>query len=163
MTLSEFATLSTAVSGVAVTVSLIYLIIQTRQNIRHTRALIHQGGSARTTAIALANQDPAASRAWIEGNGGKPTAEAVRKLQFFLMCQTSVTALEDIFSQHSDGLMKPEVFARNCHVHRGLLSEPGYRAYWTAHSADLRAVAPKFCAFVDELCVGASSQFQFKI
>ena len=47
MTLSDFATLSTAVSGIAVTVSLIYLIIQTRRNTRHTRPLIHQGATAR--------------------------------------------------------------------------------------------------------------------
>jgi len=163
MTLSDFATFSTAVSGVAVTVSLIYLIIQTRQNTRHTRALIHQGASARTVAIVLANQATDVSAAWVEGNGGKPTPEAIRRTQFFLMCQTSITALEDIFSQHNDGLMKPEVFARNCLVHRGLLSEPGMRAYWTGQRAEVAKVAPEFCAFVDGLCTGDATEFKFRI
>jgi hypothetical protein len=163
MTLSDLASFSAALSGVAVTASLIYLGIQTRQNARHTRALIHQGGSARTTAIVLANQTPDAAAAWLEGNGTKLTPEAMRKYQFFLMCQTSITALEDIFVQHNDGLMQEEVFARNCFLHRGLLTEPGFRAYWNSVRVDLQAVAPKFAAFVDGLCVGEASDFGFRI
>lgn len=163
MTLSDFATLSTAISGIAVTVSLIYLIIQTRQNLRHTRALIHQGASARTVAIVLANQTADATTAWLQGNGVEPTPEAVRKGQFYLMCQTSITALEDIFSQHNDGLMKDEVFARNCYIHRGLLSEPGYREYWTAQRADVAKIAPDFAGFVDSLCDGEAKEFKFRI
>ena len=40
MTLSDFATFSTAISGLAVTASLIYLALQTHQNAKHTKALI---------------------------------------------------------------------------------------------------------------------------
>ncbi len=40
MTLADAASFSTAVSGFAVTASVIYLAIQTRQASRHTRALI---------------------------------------------------------------------------------------------------------------------------
>ena len=163
MTLSDIATFSTAISGVTVTVSLIYLIIQTRQNVRHTRALIQQGASARTVAIQIATLAPHAMAAWIEGNGRGPSPAAVRKAQFFQMCQTSVTALEDIFAQHKDGLMKQEVFARNCAIHRGLLLEPGYRAYWNNIRTELKEVAPKFTAFVDGLCVEDATEFGFRI
>jgi hypothetical protein len=163
MTLSDFATFSTAISGIAVTVSLIYLIIQTRQGTKHTRALIHQGGSARTTAIVLANQTANATAVWLEGNHTQPTPDAVRKAQFDLMCQTSITALEDIFSQHSEGLMKEEVFARNCYLHSGLLSAPGYRDYWNAQRADIAKIAPKFCAFVDGLCVGGATEYKIRL
>jgi hypothetical protein len=79
------------------------------------------------------------------------------------MCQTSITALDDIFSQHSDGLMQQEVFARNCFVHRGLLLEPGYRAYWNAQREELRSIAPKFVAFVDGLCVEEATAFGFRL
>jgi hypothetical protein len=163
MTLSNFSTLITAISGIAVTVSLIYLIIQTRQNVRHTRALIQQGASARTIAIVLANQMPDASTAWLQGNGMETTPDAVRRAQFSLMCQTSVTALEDIFHQYKDGLMKEEVFARNCMMHRGLLSEPGYRAYWNAQRDDVRKIAPGFAGFIDSLCTEDATAFKFRI
>jgi len=163
MTLSDFATVTTAISSIAVTVSLIYLIIQTRQNVRHTRALIQQGSSARTVAIVLANQAADVSAAWIQGNGGEPTPETIREAQFSLMCQTSVTALEDIFHQHNEGLMQEEIFARNCFLHRRLLSGPGYRAYWNAQRAEIATIAPKFCAFVDSLCTEDATEFRLKI
>ena len=163
MSLSDFASLMTAISGIAVTVSLIYLAIQTRQNVKHTRALIHQGASARTTSIILTNQGAEPCAAWLEGNGEKSTPEAVRKVQFFLMCQCSLTALEDIFSQHNDGLMQDEAFARNCHIHRGLLTEPGYRAYWNAQRAEVAGIAPKFAAFVDSLCTGEPKAFGYRV
>jgi hypothetical protein len=50
------------------------------------------------------------------------------------------------------GLMEEEIFARNCLLHRGLLSAPGYRAYWNAQRAEIATIAPKFWAFVDSLC-----------
>ncbi len=129
MRLSDFATLSTAISGIAVTVSLIYLAIQTRQNLRHTRALIQQGASARTTAITLAHQSPESCAAWIEGNGGTATPEGIRQLQFNLMCATGIVALEDLFAQHRDRLLTAEQFGRNCDTHRGHTSR-AFGATW---------------------------------
>jgi hypothetical protein len=49
MSLSEAALIATAISGCSATASLIYLALQTRQNVRHMRALILQGTAARTT------------------------------------------------------------------------------------------------------------------
>ena len=160
MTLADFATLSTAISGIAVPVSLIYLAIQTRQNSRHTRALIQQGASARSTAIALANQDPEMCAAWIEGNRGVATPAEVRRLQLHLLCTTAVVSMEDLYSQHCDGLLTAEQFGRGCAYFRSsLLSQPGLRAHWTAIRDDLASVAPRFCAFVDGLCVGEATEY----
>jgi len=111
----------------------------------------------------LASQTHDAATTWLLGNGLAATPEDVRKAQFFLMCQTSITALEDIFSQHSDGLMKDEVFARNCYIHSGLLMEPGYRAYWNNLRIEMSKIAPEFCAFVDSLCQGEAKEFGFRI
>jgi hypothetical protein len=69
MVLSDLASIATAISGLAVTASLIYVGIQTKQNVRHTRALIHQGTAARTTNLLLGFMNPEAVKAWIEGNG----------------------------------------------------------------------------------------------
>ena len=57
MTLSDFATFSTALSGMAVTASLIYLALQTHQNAKHTKALIHQGRIAGLRDVFLATAD----------------------------------------------------------------------------------------------------------
>lgn len=163
MTLSDFASLSTAISGIAVTLSLIYLAIQTRQNANHTRALILQGATERSTNIMLANTSPESSAAWLWGNGTEPTPQAVRQLQFNLMCGTAINAMEDFFSQRSEGLMSPEVFARNCEMFRGLLSEPGLRAYWDSRKEDVGKAAPKLRAFIDGLCDGDAANFKFRV
>jgi hypothetical protein len=163
LSLSDLASLGSFASGVAVTVSLIYLIIQTRQNVRHTRGLIIQGASASTTAIVLANQTRDAMTTWIGGNGGDPTEARIREGQFDLMCQGSVTAMEDLFAQRALGLVPDEVFARNCLLHQALLSQPGMRAYWMAQRKELGEAAPKFVAFVDGLCVGDATEFALKL
>ncbi|HEX7761882.1 MAG TPA: hypothetical protein VF459_20410 [Caulobacteraceae bacterium] len=160
MTLSDLATLSTAVSGIAVPVSLIYLAIQTHQNSRHTRALIQQGSTARTTQIVLETQNPERCAAWIEGNGGTPSLAEIRRLQFNLMCANAVIAMEDLYFQHRDGLMSTEQFERNCNTFRALLSEPGMRAHWNSMSEAVGNVAPKFRAFVDRLIVGEATEYR---
>ena len=75
MSLSEVALIATAISGCSATASLIYVALQTRQNVRHTRALILQGTAARTTNVLLGYMSTEAVTAWIEGNGSIPTPE----------------------------------------------------------------------------------------
>jgi len=157
MTLADFAALSTSISGIAVTVSLIYLIIQTRQNVRHTRALIQQGATARTIQIALSQTDAGNAAAFLEANGVSPDQDAVRRLQFAMMCTTWMAALEDIHGQRTDGLLTDEQFARNCWEHRHLMSQPALHAFWLANREEIGGVAPSFRAFVDSLITDAPS------
>ena len=154
MTLSEISSIATAVSGFVVTISLIYLAIQTQQNVRHTRALIHQGTAARTTTLLLGLMNADVAAAWIEGNGGTPTPELVRQRQFHHQCGTAMIAMEDYFSQHEEGLLSEEQFARGSETFRILLREPGMRAYWLNQKEVMAKAAPRYCAFIDSLCVG---------
>jgi hypothetical protein len=163
MTLADWASLSTALSGIAVTASLIYLAIQTHQNTRNTRALIHQGAAARTTAIRSSTADTDKAAAWIAGNGAEPTIEEVRRLQFQLLCATALDALEDHYLQHVAGLLSPEQFARNVEGFRRLLLEPGMRAYWSAARQTEASVAPRFCAFVDSLCAEEATAYGARV
>ena len=112
MVLSDLASIATAISGLAVTASLIYVGIQTKQNVRHTRALIHQGAAARTTNILLGFMNTEAVTAWIEGNGGAPMPELIRQRQFYYHCGIAMIAMEDYFSQHEDGLLSDEQYPR---------------------------------------------------
>jgi len=154
VTLSEISSIATAVSGFVVTISLIYVAIQTQQNVRHTRALIHQGTAARTTTLLLGLMNADAAAAWIEGNGGTPTPELIRKRQFQNQCGTAMIAMEDYFSQHEEGLLSEEQFARGSESFRELLREPGMRAYWLRQKEVMAKAAPRYCAFIDSLCVG---------
>ena len=154
MVLSEVASISTAVSGLAVTASLIYVGIQTKQNVRHTRALIHQGTAARTTNILLGLMSAERVAAWIEGNGGTPTPELIKQWQFYYHCGILMIAVEDYFSQHEDGLLSDEQFSRGRETFRERLREPGLRAYWLKQRETMIKAAPRYCAFIDSLCDG---------
>lgn len=153
MSLSEIASIATAISGFAVTVSLIYLAIQTRQNVRHTTAMIHQGTAARTTTILLEWMEPDIAAAWIEGNGGTPTPELIRQRQFECYCRVAMIAMEDYFSQHRLGLLSEEQFSRGTETFRNIMKEPGLRAYWLRERVMAKA-APHYCSFIDSLCSG---------
>jgi hypothetical protein len=154
MVLSDIASIATAVSGLAVTASLIYVGIQTKQNVRHTRALIHQGTAARTTNLLLGFMNAEAVTAWIEGNGGTPTPELIRQRQFYYHCGILMIAMEDYFSQHEDGLLSDEQFSRGRATFRERLRETGLRAYWLKQRETLIKAAPRYCAFIDSLCDG---------
>jgi hypothetical protein len=152
MSLSEIASIASAVSGLAATVSLIYVGIQIRQSVRHTMAQIHQGTAARTTTILLGRMNADTVAAWIEGNGGTPTPELIRERQFEDQCGLAMIAMEDYFSQHELGLLSAEHFSRGSETFRHRLKEPGLRAYWLRQRVIMAKAAPKYCAFIDSLC-----------
>jgi hypothetical protein len=149
---SEIASIASAVSGLAATASLIYIGIQTRLSVRHTRALIQQGTAARTTNILFGWVNPEAVAVWIEGNGGIPTPELIRERQFHFYRGIAIIAMEDYFSQHELGLLSDEQFSRGSETFRNRLTEPGLRAYWMKQRDILAKAAPGYCAYIDSLC-----------
>ena len=158
MSLSDFATFSTAVSGLAVTASLIYLALQTHQNAKHTRALIQQGQSDRVVnvLIGMANSDLAS--AFLVGNGSLPTPDAVKRLQFAQLCNAVVYDMQDFHNQHVDGLTSDEQFGGACVGYSTLLQLPGLRAYWQQWRDSRIKVCPRFITWVDSLASDAGAE-----
>jgi hypothetical protein len=157
---SEIASIASAVSGLTATVSLIYVGIQTRLSVRHTRALIQQGTAARTTNILFGFMNAEAVSIWIEGNGGTPTPELVRERQFHYQCGIAMIAMEDYFSQHELGLLSGEQFSRGSETFRNRLKDPGLRAYWMTQKEILAQSAPGYCAYIDSLCTEETTPFR---
>jgi hypothetical protein len=152
MLLSELASFASAFSGLTATASLIYVAIQTRLSIRHTRAMIHQGTAARTTNLLLGLSNAEAVAAWIEGNGGSPTPALIKERQFYYHCGVVMVAMEDYFSQHEEGLLSDEQFSRGSASFRERFKERGLRAYWLKQRDTMAKAAPHYTAFVDSLC-----------
>jgi hypothetical protein len=157
---SEIASIASAVSSLTATVSLIYVGIQIRLSIRHTRASIQQGTTARTTNILLGRMSAEAVAIWIEGNGGTPTPELIREHQFHNQCGIAMIAMEDYFSQHELGLLSAEHFSRGSETFRNRLKEPGLRAYWMKERGLLAKAAPGYCAYIDSLCTEETTPFR---
>ena len=156
MTLADFATFSTAVSGLAVTGSLIYLAMQTYQNGKHTKALLQQGQSNRVVTSLLAMASPDLANVWITGNGGLPTPESTKSLQFAQLCNALVYDMMDFHNQYTDGLTSDEQFGGACVAYSTLLQQPGFRAFWTTWRDARTKEAPRFIAWVDGLAAKAA-------
>jgi hypothetical protein len=152
MTLTDFATFSTAVSGLAVTASLIYLALQTHQNAKHTRALIHQGRVAALRDIFLAGTDPNVAAAFIAVPGGTPTPQEVQKLQYRLMYGAMIYGWQDTYSQYRNGLLDEDFFRQMRTGAVQALSSPTSRAVWEFY----RVPGTQFAAFMDELAANLS-------
>ena len=137
--------------SLAVFITLVYLAMQTYQNTKHTKALIQQGQSGRvvTTLIGLANPELAA--AWIAGNGGASTTEAVKALQFAQLCNAVVYDMQDFHNQHVDGLTSDEQFGGACVGYSTLLQQPGFSAYWKTWSDARARKCPTFIAWANSL------------
>src|ERR1700744_4680981 len=151
MTLQEVASFSTALSGLVVTASLVYLAIQTHQNTRNMRAVIHQGFTSRTTSVLTNLMDPAYCAMWIKGNGGDPKADAVSARQFQFHCSIALNSMEDLYYQHKVHLLHGEQFARGTEIYRRLLAEPGMRQFWERERSLFAVTSPGFTTYVDGL------------
>jgi hypothetical protein len=148
MTLADFATLSTAISGFAVTGSLIYLALQTHQNSKHTRALINQGRINRITEQAMAATNPELAAAIVTSLGGEPTPEAIRRLQFRYFCNARFFNWQDSFAQHERGLLDDDIFRQMRQSVADAVSQPAYRHEW---ESSVRVSGTSFAAFVDAI------------
>ena len=157
MTLSDFATFSTAISGIAVTASLIYLALQTHQNTKHTKALIQQGWTDRLSTTFLKLADTDLMTCWLEGNGEVATAESVKHEKFLVQCEVHMHNFEELFSQHCDGLISEDRFASRLVAIEKMLRQPGFRAFWIDWKAARPRQAQKFIAFFDEIASQATA------
>jgi hypothetical protein len=155
MTLSDYASLSTAISGMAVTASLIYLAMQTHQNAKHTRALINQGRVALISGLALTATDPEVTSALISATGGAPTQEEVRQTQFRYWCSAAFYGWQDSFSQHERGLLDDDIYLQMRDIIVTALRQPAYRAQW---QTNIRVPGTKFAAFVDGVIAGLGAE-----
>jgi hypothetical protein len=146
MTLSDFANISTAISGLAVTGSLIYLALQTHQNSKHTRALVNQGRINRISEQAMAVTNPELAAAIIASLGGEPTQEEVRRLQFSYFARARFYNWQDSFAQHERGLLDEDIFKQMSKTVADTVRQTAWRDEW---ERTIRTPGTSFAAFVD--------------
>jgi hypothetical protein len=131
MSLSDLASIGSLISGVAVLVSLVYLGLQTRQNAKHTRALIHQG---RTDGIAdwlnILASDPVLLDTYLRGTAGDQSISDTEAARFVVISTARLYSFEDQFYQHSEGLLSEARYAGLLNAVKGSLRSPGSRTCW---------------------------------
>lgn len=148
MTLTDIASLSTAVSGIVVTISLVYLALQVHQNTKHTRALIHQGRVAGIRELLIASTNPEIASVIVGQTLAHPTADDVKRQQFATWCAANFYGWQDSFVQHRKGLLDDDFFLQMKTAVIRTLSIPAARTEW---ETKIRVPGTAFAAFVDQL------------
>jgi hypothetical protein len=130
-------------------VSLLYLAQQTRQNSRHTRALIQQGRAVQSTDIPLrwAENDTLADL-YVRGNAGDRSLTRVEVMRYSMLIVSVFWYFEDQFHQHQDGLVADDRFAGSLATLAIDFRWPGFRACWRQNRYLYGA---QFRAFMDDI------------
>ncbi|HEX7761144.1 MAG TPA: hypothetical protein VF459_16680 [Caulobacteraceae bacterium] len=158
MTLSDLASVGNLVSGIAVLVSLVYLAQQTRQNSKHTRALIQQGRALQSAENPLRHAENASlTELRLRGDEGDLTLDRVQYTRYFLMRVSVFWNWDDQFHQHRDGLLDSDRFAGTIRLMELQSQLPGCRSVWQ----QARMVfGSEFQSFLDNIMLGThAAQF----
>jgi hypothetical protein len=131
VTLSDLASIGSVASAVAVIVSLLYVAQQTRQNTRHTRALIQQGRAVQSTENPLRwAENETLADLYIRGNAGDRSLTRVEVMRYSMLIVSVFWYFEDQFHQHRDGLVADDRFEGSLATLAINLRWPGFRACW---------------------------------
>ena len=130
MTLSDLASIGSLVSGIAVLASLVYLAQQTRQNVRHSQALIQQGRAARIADTVLRLAELRESDAIDKCFDGSPDVGAKDVARFLFMCRAIFVSAEDSYFQHEQGLLDDMSFGSFESSVKGGMGVAGVAAAW---------------------------------
>lgn len=150
MTLENIYYVGQTVAAAAIIASLLFVGFQIRQNTKHARAHIESARVDRLMAQMIGFSDADKCAAYIRGNGGEPTPEAVMDRQFYMQCLAQSGVMLDVFTQFREGLLSEEQFNLVKETYRRWLMQPGFRAMIEEMtSSDYHA--PEFAAFVRSL------------
>ncbi len=130
MPLSDLAAIGSFVSGVAVVVTLVFLLMQMRQTNRNQRSLMQQGRTARVSETILRCTEPFLSEAMVRGFGGDTTMEPSQIQSFLRQLSALVYNYEDSFLQHRAGTLDSPSWDTDVAALREFFSYPGFRVAW---------------------------------
>ena len=155
MSLSDLASISGIVSGLAVVVSLIFLYFQLRQineqvkqAEKNQRAALNQGFVTRTTDNLRASMDGPAHELMQRVYAGETNFTASELFKLRLAFRLSIIGTQDAYLQHREGLLDAANMDYATLTLKMWLRQPVFRALWSQSATSL---PPEFVAFVNGL------------
>ena len=130
MSLSDLASIGSFVSGVAVIVTLVFLLLQMRQANRNQRSLMQQGRSDRTVDLLMRMTDPTLSETIVGAFTADTAPEPPRLFAFHMYAAALFWNYEDSYLQFRAKTLDHASWDTDVSTLRGLLTQPAYRASW---------------------------------
>lgn len=143
MSLSDLAAIGSFVSGIAVVITLAFLLIQTRQTNRNQRSLMQQGHLTMLVDASMRWAEPAMQDVIVRAEACDETMGPSQIGSFLIMLQAVMRNLEDGYLQFTAGTLDTASLASDIEMVRVHFAAPAYRAAWrvlrTRFGADFRA------------------------
>ena len=130
MALSDLASIGSFVSGIAVVVTLIFLLLQMRQANLNQRALMQQMRAARQIDTQLKASDPHLCEIMSRAFANDLSMNDPQVRSFLMFCLASLTNWEDSYLQHQAGTLDAASLASDVAILRLWASLPSFRAIW---------------------------------
>ena len=148
MTLSDFASIGSLISGLAVLMSLVYLSLQFRQTERNQQASIRQGRINRAVELMIAKMEPSVAEAIGKGIGGEQNLTSQQLALFVSYADAYFLHAEDTYYQHEAGLLNEAAFTTFVAYQRYAFTQCGMRVQWKRQRV---YYAGAYVAFMDGL------------
>ena len=155
MSLSDLASLGSFVSGLAVAVTLVFLVLQVRQAARHSRAAIALNWTTRMVDIQLHQTEPTLADLVQRGRDGDETLTASEIFRFMSYVRAQFWTAEDNFIQHKNRMLSEAYFKSVRRTYVGLMRGAGMQAAWEMFREFFE---PGFAAFMDDVASEAQTQ-----
>jgi hypothetical protein len=148
MNLSDLASIGSFVSGIAVVVTLIFLLLQMRQSNLNQRALMQQMRSARTIDTILTESDRYLCETMALAFGNSSEMDETQTLSFVQSMSATLVNWEDSFLQFKAGTLDASSFEPDDNALRRSATIPAFRVAWRMNK---EFFSKGFCEYVDKI------------
>ncbi|HEX3432091.1 MAG TPA: hypothetical protein VHT03_14515 [Rhizomicrobium sp.] len=135
-------------SGIAVAVTLVFLVIQIRQTNRNQRSLMQQGHLTMLVDASMRWAEPIMQDLIVRAEACDTTMEPSQIGTFLIMMQAALRNFEDGYLQFKSGTLGAASLASDVAMVRVHFAAPAYRAAWRVlrnrFGADFRAYMDAF-------------------
>jgi hypothetical protein len=147
MSWTQFSSIISALSGVAVLVSLVFVILQLKVAVKNQQAMIRTFRASRLVELNMAAANPSFADAWFKGMSGADDLSNTQFAQFLHGCRATFANSEDAFYQYREGLLNKAAFASFSATVKFSFLSLGYRVAWrNSH----QLYGKEFVAFMDK-------------
>jgi len=130
MSLSDLASLGSFVSGIAVVITLVVLVVQTRQRIKNQRSLIAHGQYGRTFELVMRLSEPALSDIACRVDRCDSTLSSSDLLAFTRVWHAFFAGLADSYTQYRTGTLDRTSWDGNVTGLKAMATIPSVRVSW---------------------------------
>jgi hypothetical protein len=130
MSISDLAAIGSFVSGIAVAVTLVFLLIQIRQTNRNQRSLMQQGHLTMLVEASMRWAEPVMQDLIVRAEACDVTLGPSQIGSYLIMMQAVMRNFEDGFLQLKSGTLDAASLASDVEMVRVHFAAPPYRAAW---------------------------------